>query len=173
MSAMPPLFWLVIAVIAVGVIVVAGRRVSAKPAPPPRRVAGAEAVRAQADSNAVAHHWLPTGDFAFSVVGESHYQAALKKLAGEHGKKKARVECIAQLTPDDANRYDDKTVAVTVNGAQVGNLSREDARKFRRRLGQKGLTGQATFCNAIVLGGGEWRGEARFYGIQLDLKPFD
>lgn len=119
------------------------------------------------------HHWPALGEFGFSIVGESNYQAALAAIAGDHGKKKARVECIAELRPDDDNPHDDKAVEVCVEGRTVGYLARDEARKFRRRLGQKGLTDQSTYCAALVVGGGEWRGEVRHYGIQLDLKPFD
>lgn len=144
-------------------------RRSARKAPPP----SARSRPARPSVQAASHHWPPLGEFAFSVVGESNYQAALKAVAGEHGKSKTRVECVAELSPDDENRHDDKAVEVFVEGRTVGFLSRDDARKFRRRLGQKGLTGQSTFCGALVVGGGEWRGEMRHYGIQLDLKPFD
>lgn len=173
MNSLPIGLWVAIAVAAAVAMFVAVRRSSTKPGAAPPRSEGPRVVQAPRAANPAPHHWESTGDFAFSVVGESHYQAALKAIAGEHGKKKARVECVARLVPEDQNRHDNKAVAVSVDGAQVGNLRREDARSFRRRLGQKGLGGQATFCNAVVLGGGEWRGEARMYGIQLDLKPFD
>ncbi|MDM0041535.1 hypothetical protein QTH89_05165 [Variovorax sp. J22G21] len=173
MTEFPFLFWFAIVIAAVVVIVVARSKASAQRSPKPRPVARASAGRELVNSNSPPHHWASIGEFAFSVVGESHYQDALKKIAGDHGKAKARVECIARLMPDDANKFDDKAVAVLVGAAQVGNLSREDARRFRRRLGQKGLGSQITSCDAVVLGGGEWRGEPRMYGMQLDLKPFD
>lgn len=118
--------------------------------------------------------WPTLNQFDFEVVGESNYQPALRKIAGDHGAESVAMDCIATLVPDDANAYDKSAVQVSVNGEVVGYLSRDDARSFRRRLGRKGLTGQATTCAAKVVGGGTKRGGERLmYGIQLDMKPFD
>jgi hypothetical protein len=158
--------WLILAV-----LLYAGYRLFARSTSKPSRAAAARPPAPQVAQS--AHHWPALGEFGFSIVGESNYQPALAAIAGDHGKKKARVECVAELRPDDDNPHDDKAVEVCVDGRTVGYLARDEARKFRRRLGQKGLTGQSTFCAALVVGGGEWRGEVRHYGVQLDLKPFD
>ena len=119
-------------------------------------------------------HWPPLGDFEFEVVGESNYQAAIAAVAGDHGGEQADQECVAALVPEDDNRFDSKAVAVLINGRTVGYLSRNDARSFRRRLGQKGLGGAITTCAACVVGGGTRRnGEKLSYGVRLDIKPFE
>lgn len=121
-----------------------------------------------------AFSWPPLGEFDFEVVGESNYQSAIAEIAGQHGEEGATMECVAQLIPEDDNRYDPKAIAVRINGRMVGYLSREDARSFRRRLGQKGLTGRTTSCAACIVGGGTKRsGERLFYGVKLDIKPFE
>ena len=118
-------------------------------------------------------HWPSTGCFGFEVVGESNYQPALAAAAGGHPARGDGIEVTAWLVPEDSNRFDPYAVAVQVDGNTVGYLSRDDARSFRRRLGQKGLTGSTSTCDAAIVGGGERSdGTAMFYGIRLDLKPF-
>jgi len=122
--------------------------------------------------------WPNLSKFEFEVVGESHYQETLEKLV-EHAKTEAIDEnnvmptFTAYLIPDDLNEHDDKAVRVDISGAQVGNLSYQEARSFRRRLGAKKLTGQITSCQAIITGGHEQDGQKMHYGVQLDLKPFE
>jgi hypothetical protein len=118
--------------------------------------------------------WPKLDEYDFPVVGESHYQSALARIAGHHGSNKVRQECIANLVPEDTNEFDDKAIAVVVDSSTVGYLARDDARSFRRRLSQNGLAGQTTGCHAIVIGGGNLpNGDGRSYGIQLDLDCFE
>lgn len=88
--------------------------------------------------------WPSRDEYEFEVVGESHHQMALSRLAGDHGTESASAEHEAMLVPDDNNPHDEKAVAVFVSGELVGHLSRDDARSFRRGLSQKGFSGQAT-----------------------------
>lgn len=121
-----------------------------------------------------AHNWPALGAFEFEVVGESNYQRAIAALAGDHGDVAASADHVAELVPEDSNAHDPQAVAVRINGSVVGYLSRQDARSFRRRLAQKGLSGQITRCGAMVVGGWKSReGERMFYGVQLDIKPFE
>jgi hypothetical protein len=134
--------------------------------------------RSSSESNREAtsqeFHWEGKGDFDFEVVGESNYQVALASLAGDHGAESAEAHHRATLTLEDANPYDPKAVAVRIAGKTVGYLAREDARSYRRRLGQKRLSGVNATCDAIVVGGGTRRnGEKLFYGVKLDIKPFE
>jgi len=121
-----------------------------------------------------AFHWDGKGDFEFEIVGESHYQNVLASLAGEHGTESAEAQHKAILVMEDANPHDPKAVAVLISGKTVGYLAREDSRSYRRRLGQKRLSGVNATCDAIVVGGGTRRnGEKLFYGVKLDIKPFE
>jgi len=119
------------------------------------------------------NHWPETGDCNFAVVGESNYQRALKGLAGDHGNNRCRAFCTATLVLEDDNEHDNKAVRIDVDGATVGYLSREDARRYRRRLGSMGLTGETMTCNARIGGGYVENGKRADYGIWLDLKSFD
>lgn len=119
-------------------------------------------------------HWPSIGDFEFEVVGESNYQRAIASVAGDHGTKSADMQCIAHLIPEDDNPHDPKAVVVKIQGKVVGYLARQDARSFRRRLGQKVVSGQETTCDALIAGGGTRKsGEKLHYGVRLDIKPFE
>lgn len=123
--------------------------------------------------------WPELMGYGFEVVGESYYQDAIEKIAKQQEAKyannpDAKIEPLtAYLIPDDYNQYDNKAVRVDIDGMQVGHLSREDARSFRRRLGAKKLTGQITTCNALITGGDIRNGKQMHYGIVLDMKPFE
>lgn len=120
-----------------------------------------------------AHHWDGAGNMEFEIVGESYYQPALKTLAGEHGDKSPDKECKATIVPDDRNQHDDKAVRVDIDGLTVGHFGRDDARSFRRRLGQKKIKGQTTTCDAMIVGGYLMKnGQRASYGVKLDIKPF-
>jgi hypothetical protein len=116
--------------------------------------------------------WPEIGEYCFEVVGESHYQKALRKHAGEHGEDGCETYCSALLVPEDHNEYDNKAVRVTVGVDTVGYLSRDDARSFRRRLSTKKMSGEITGCNAVIKGGYMRNGEKMSYGIWLDMKEF-
>jgi len=145
------------------------------PTPPtrsPQRTAPA-ATQRKGGNYRTDYHWEGKGDFEFEVVGESNYQIALALLAGEHGKENAEAQHTATLVLDDSNPHDPKAVAIRIDEIPVGYLAREDARSYRRRLGQKSLSGVNATCEAIVVGGGTRRnGEKLHYGVKLDIKPF-
>ena len=128
-----------------------------------------------ASTNATpALHWPALGAFEFDIVGESNYQAAIAAVASEHGMQNTDVQCVAVLEPEDGNPHDPKAVRVQIQGKVVGYFSRQEARSFRRRLGQKRITGRVTTCDALVVGGGTRRnGEKLYYGVKLDIKPFE
>lgn len=134
------------------------------------KVAEAEA-RSLAEE-AAAFRW-PEDQNYISVVGESFYQDDLQRLAGEHGKRSAKVNVTALIKPDDNNPHDDKAVSIWIKGLQVGHLSRDEARSFRRRLSQKGMTKQTTACSATIMGGRVMEdGQRASYGVLLHIKPF-
>ncbi|WP_407279193.1 HIRAN domain-containing protein [Aromatoleum evansii] len=121
-----------------------------------------------------AFHWPFRGEFDFEIVGESHHQAVLGRLAGAHGTESANAEHVALIVPENQNPHDTQAVAVLISDELVGHMSRQDARSFRRRLAQKNLSNRITSCDAIVVGG--WAGPSGSkaqYGVRLDLKPFE
>ena len=124
----------------------------------------------------VAFHWPKVRDysFEFQVVGESHYQPALQRIAGDHGDQTPNKQVLALLVPESNNPHDKSAVRVVVDRATVGYLDRDDARGFRRRLGAKKLTGKTTSCDALIMGGYLMQtGKRASYGIVLDIKPFE
>ena len=142
--------------------------------PRSRKRTPTKAKAAASQPSTATHHWPALGNFEFEVVGESNYQKAIAAAAGSHGTQSADVQCLATLEPEDDNPYDPKAVAIRIQGTLVGYLSREDARSFRRRLGQKRISGQVTTCDALIVGGGTRKnGEKLHYGVKLDIKPFD
>jgi hypothetical protein len=136
----------------------------------PREHTRPEVLRARVEQ---VFRWPDIGDYRFEVVGESNYQKALKKYAGDHDENGSDTECVAFIIPEDHNKYDDKAVRVDIGTDTVGYLSRDDARSFRRRLAARKMAGQITSCNALVKGGFTRNGEAMSYGIWLDIKEFE
>lgn len=122
---------------------------------------------------APACHWQDGGRYETEVVAESAYQNTIRQLAGAHGDDNAKTAHTAILLPDDAYPYDDKAVAVFVEGRVVGYLAREDARRLRRKLERKELAGQPTSCASEIRGGALWQGKRLAYVVALDLEPFD
>lgn len=139
------------------------------------RAAAEKAAKAEARSQAeeaAAFRW-PEDDNYISVVGESFYQDDLRRLAGDHGTRSANVKVTALIKPDDDNPHDDKAVSIWIRGLQVGHLSRDEARSFRRRLSQKGLAKQTTACSATIMGGRVMDdGKRASYGVLVHIKPF-
>lgn len=123
---------------------------------------------------APAFTWPARDEYEFEVVGESFYQPALQALAGDHGDDAANLETTAVVVPDDNNPHDNKAVKVLIDGHQVGHLSRDDARSYRRRLAAKKQGMVAAQCGALIMGGFVSRGgERASYGVRLDMKPFE
>lgn len=113
------------------------------------------------------HHW--DEDDYCDVVGESHYQHSLTKIAEEHGMS----GLLAHLIPEKSNPHDKKAVRVDIMGFQVGHLSREDAEVFRMKLKNRGFTNKVTTCNAELKGGHTVDGKKLSFGVVLGLEITD
>jgi hypothetical protein len=74
---------------------------------------------------------------------------------------------------DDANPFQDKAIAVFIDGLLVGYLAHGDALRLHRNLGHQDLVGQLTSCDAVIRGGGLWNGKRLSYAVWLDLSPFN
>lgn len=101
------------------------------------------------------------GDFAVAVVGESHYQIALRSICGPG---EVRHACRALLALEDDNPYDSNAVSVNINGKKVGHLSRDYAVLYRKEWA-KSIDLDGTW-DALIIGGGDDR---EFVGVWLDL----
>ncbi|MBB5368103.1 MULTISPECIES: hypothetical protein [unclassified Janthinobacterium] len=120
-----------------------------------------------------AHHWSDNGRYASEVENDSIYQSAIARLAGNHGPGNADEKCLALLVCDDANPFQDKAIAVFIDGQLVGYLAHNDALRLRRNLGRQDLVGQLTSCDAVIRGGGLWNGKRLAYAVWLDLQPYN
>ncbi|MEV6638781.1 hypothetical protein [Amycolatopsis sp. NPDC051371] len=107
-----------------------------------------------------------------TVVGESHYQPALRRAVrgAVPGTDPARhVPVVAALVPEPGNpadRYAVRVDVVTAGGSEpVGYLSRSTARAYQRPLIALRNQGCVGTCPARVTGGGA----DRSYGIYLHL----
>ncbi|PTL78675.1 HIRAN domain-containing protein [Vitiosangium sp. GDMCC 1.1324] len=112
---------------------------------------------------------LPRGS-TVHVVGESHYQPALERLAGGRSDESVRVDVVATLKREPDNRYDTNAVVVLIEGRQVGYLSREDAPVFQPLLKEMEARGEVATCSAVIVGGWDRgaRGKGSF-GVRLRL----
>lgn len=115
------------------------------------------------------------GSFSFPVVGESHYQDALRRIAGPEAEKGKRHECAAVITHQPRNRHDKNACAVTIGGNLVGYLPRDEAKDFVVFMKTKGLSeGFSVGCRAVIKGG--WVAKDGYrgsYGVDLDIDAGD
>lgn len=157
---------------------------SATPVPAVRNSAEASSVAADGRHRRVepASLWTPrplptdakfvplSEDGRLAVVGESHYQAALRNAA--HGRAAGagfdeHLPVTAVLVPEPTNPYDPNAVRVDVRSdagpAIVGYLAREVAAHYQPALLALDANHYGT-CAARITGGGE-----KYYGIYVHL----
>lgn len=163
-------WWLWLFVIALSIYLLRKRDARANARSTNKKAAG-KLLAASIPAN--VHEWPELGEYDFAIVGESHYQDALRSIVGTTNGERTRVTTSAVLSLEDDNPYDDKAVGVSIDGLKVGYLSRENARSFRRRISALKLAAPHSRCGAQISGGGTAEsGETRDYGVWLDLKPF-
>jgi hypothetical protein len=110
------------------------------------------------------------GEFEFEIVGESHYQDALNRIAGPKTEEGVEWYCEAELRPEPSNPHDINAVAVMIHGLKVGYLAREDAMAWNRALANTGRPDAPTLVDAVIVGG--WQrpdGREGSFGVKLDL----
>ena len=110
--------------------------------------------------------------FALDIVGESHYQTTLDRLAGGKIEDGHKLEMEALLFLENDNPYDNKAVAVGINGNIVGYLDRETARSYREQIAAAGQPKAAGIVAARIVGGWLRENDDGHYGVKLDL-PID
>ena len=106
------------------------------------------------------------GRFSVDVVGESFYDDNLKRLLGSTAGTEDDIEATAVLDLQTRNEHDAQAVAVTINGLQVGNLSRKMARDLRTALKRDKLGTDRNYTVKCRIYGG---GRARLFSVSLDL----
>lgn len=108
------------------------------------------------------------GDGYCSVVGESHYQDALRATSrtckpGSGGRR----TFTAVLVAEPQNPYDANAIAVFSSHGKLGHLSREDAIEYQpvlKEVTRRGHDGGA--CEAYLTGGER---DKPFFGVVLRL----
>ena len=97
---------------------------------------------------------LPTTDgFFVEVVGESHYQDALRDIRAELEDEDEDQTGII-LSPEPENPHDPKAVAVTTyQGVTIGYLSSEEAARYQPTLLELRQRGLTSICGAKLPGG--------------------
>jgi hypothetical protein len=98
-----------------------------------------------------------------NVAGESHYQDALRAIAGPG---EVRLATEAQLVPEPENEYDPNAVRVEVDGRKVGYLPRDLAPAWAPRLAELAARRRVGGCEATIVGGAETA-----LGVFLRLPP--
>lgn len=74
-------------------------------------------------------------DINVKVVGESHYQEALRRIAGRQAGDGFSLDGkLARLVPEPDNPYDHLAVRIEIEGEKVGYLSRGGARRYCKRI---------------------------------------
>jgi hypothetical protein len=111
------------------------------------------------------------GDFDIDIVGESHYQLALERIAGGKHRDSAEFECTATLVLEDSNPHDGNAVRIDIAGQTVGYFPRNDAKAYRRVLAKAGSP-RATFTVPAMIVGGWRRGAANegSFGVKLKMR---
>jgi hypothetical protein len=118
--------------------------------------------------------WGQRGYAGVDVVGESHYQASIRKLFGGQLKESGtELQATAELVPEPRNEHDRNAIGVWIGGGQVGHLGREEATHYAPVVSRLVGSGWSPQVTARVWGA-EWvdDGERQkvFQGsVRLDL----
>jgi hypothetical protein len=108
-----------------------------------------------------------SSDGRVGVVGESHYQPALRATANGRVSGEGldgNIPASATLVPDPGNRYDSNAVRVDIDSRTVGYLAREVAARYQPVLNGLTRRGETGWCPARITGGGP-----RNFGVYLYL----
>lgn len=121
--------------------------------------------------DAESNDWLEQaerfGDVRVDVVGESHYQPAIRRACGWTPGTDTRFECIAELEPEPTNSYDRNAIMVKIDGACVGYLSRADATRLGPSIHAVIDSKGVGTCRAMIAG--RANGDTENLGVFLHL----
>jgi hypothetical protein len=111
--------------------------------------------------------WITTEE-RVEVVGESHYQPAIRKACDWKGPGEDTLfECMAELVPEPTNPYDPNAIMIKIDGRQVGYLSRRDAAELGHAISEAILRQGTGMCRAVIAGRAD--GETQNLGVFLHL----
>jgi hypothetical protein len=92
------------------------------------------------------------GDIRVDVVGESHYQPAIRAACNWKPGADTLFHCVAELVPEPTNPYDRNAIKVTIDGACVGHLSRQDAVTLGSAVREAIKRQGSGMCRAVIAG---------------------
>lgn len=106
------------------------------------------------------------------VVGESHRQKQIQKIAGrlgDDGPKPNRRRCVVDLVPEPKNRHDPNAIAVMHSGKLLGYVPAEDTGPYHEFIAWAQSNGwEGVSCRARITGGFILHsGERAHLGIEL------
>lgn len=110
------------------------------------------------------------GGQTVEVVGESHYQDALRRLCGGKTEAGHHKPAVAVLSPEFDNPHDSNAISVSIDGRLVGYMSRTDAKNYRLLIEEMHRQGQVARSGAWIVGG--WRrdqSDQGHFGVKLNL----
>jgi hypothetical protein len=89
-----------------------------------------------------------------NVAGESHYQDALRQIAGEVSENEPQVRHTTEaiLEPEPENPHDPNAVVVRIDGHKVGYLPRTEAVAYGPVLRALADRGRAGAAEAVIAG---------------------
>jgi hypothetical protein len=92
------------------------------------------------------------GDIRVDVVGESHYQPAIRAACDWKPGTDTLFHCMAELVPEPTNPYDRNAIKVMIDGECVGHVSRQDAVTLGPAI-REALKRQGNgMCRAVIAG---------------------
>lgn len=103
---------------------------------------------------------------SFGVVGESHYQPALRSIRNSRHMATDN-DFVANIVTEPDNPHDGNACAVYIEGFKVGYLPRDSAIEFVRQMTELGLYGVFNIEAKAKLSGG-W-GDRPFIGVLINL----
>ncbi len=107
------------------------------------------------------------GSIRIDVVGESHYQPAIRAACGWVPGTETHFECMAELVPEPTNPHDSNAIMVRIEGRQVGYLSRKDAVRLGPSIAEMTAAQGVGMCRAFIAGRAD--GETDNLGVFLHL----
>jgi hypothetical protein len=108
-------------------------------------------------------------DQLVEVVGESHYQEAIRTACNWVAGVDTLFECFAELVLEPTNPHDSAAIMVRIEGSCVGYLSRCHAKQLGGEISARIARQGTGLCRAVIAGHAV--GDTENLGVFLHLPP--